>query len=111
MQARQDEVYEFCSFRLTTLGWRLEHRGEIIHLPKLDFLLLLAFLRQPQTILTKALLIPNVWPDEAAFSYHALQEHVHRLNKKLRVGTNGARCIHYITGQGYKFHCTVRRAA
>jgi DNA-binding response OmpR family regulator len=104
-----DEVYEFGPFRLSTLSWSLEYEGKIVHLPKLEFILLLTFLRNPTAFLTTSSLVPDVWPDEQSASHRALQEHVHRLNKVLKIGFGDVRLIQYVRGQGYKCLFEVRR--
>lgn len=104
-----DEAYEFGPFRLYTLSWSLEYEGAIVHLPKLQFILLLTFLRNATTFLTTYSLVPDVWPDPQTVSHRTLQVHVYRLNKVLKVGFGGERLIQYVRGQGYKFLCEVRR--
>jgi DNA-binding response OmpR family regulator len=104
-----DEIYEFGPFRLSTLSWSLEYKGSLVHLPKLEFLLLLTFLRHPNSFLTKSSFVPHVWPDEENASYRALQEHIYRLNKKLKIGVSRTRFIQFVRGQGYRFDCVVRR--
>jgi DNA-binding response OmpR family regulator len=107
---RHDESYEFGPFRLSTVSWSLEYNGSLVHLPKLEFLLLLTFLRHPNSLLTKSSFVPDVWPDEENASYRALQEHVYRLNKTLKIGFEGTRLIQYdVHGEGYKLLCDVRR--
>ena len=104
-----DEIYEFGSFRLSTLSWSLEYDGSVIHLPKLEFVFLLTFLRHPNSVLTKSSFVPQVWANEESASYHALQEHVYRLNKALKIGSNGDRYIQFVRGQGYRLLVDVRR--
>jgi DNA-binding response OmpR family regulator len=104
-----DEVYEFGPFRLSTLSWSLEYNSTIVHLPKLEFVLLLTFLRQPNAFLTASSLVPDVWPDPQRASHRALQEHVYRLNQALRIGWGGTRVIQFVRGLGYKFVGEVRR--
>ena len=108
MQRNHDEIYEFGSFRLSTLSWTLEHQGNIIHLPKLEFILLVTFLRNPGVFVTTLHLIPDVWPNVQSASNRALQEHVYRLNQALRVGSGGTRLIQFFRGQGYRFFGEVR---
>jgi DNA-binding response OmpR family regulator len=105
-----DEIYEFGPFRLSALSWSLEYNGTIVHLPKLEFVLLLSFLRQPNAVVTTSCLIPDVWPDAKSASHRALQEHVYRLNQALMVGSGGTRLIQFVRGQGYRFICEVHRA-
>ena len=104
-----DEVYEFGSFRLSTLSWSLEYKGTVIHLPKLEFILLLTFLRHPNGYITTSSLVPDVWPDAQRVSQRALQEHVYRLNQALGIGSRGKRFIQFTRGQGYRLFCDVRR--
>jgi DNA-binding response OmpR family regulator len=106
----RDEIYEFGPFRLSTLSWSLQHNGTVIHLPKLEFVLLLTFLRQPKVFITPASLVPDVWPDLESASHRALQEHIYRLNQALKVGSGGTRYIQLIRGKGYRLFCEVRRA-
>ena len=108
-----NEIYEFGPFRLHTLAWRVERSGVPIHLPRLEFLLLLAFLRQPGAILSKDLLLHQLWPDTAATkaSYHALRESVYRLNLLLSHADSGVRFIEYLRGQGYRLCCESHKTA
>jgi DNA-binding response OmpR family regulator len=105
-----DEIYEFGPFRLSTLSWSLEYERTVIHLPKLEFVLLLTFLRHPDAYITTSSLVPDVWPDAHRVSQRALQEHVYRLNQALSVGSRGKRFIQFIRGHGYRLFCDVRRA-
>ena len=106
---RPDEIYEFGFFRLSTLSWSLEYKGTLLHLAKFDFLLLLTFLRHPDSFLAKSALAPYLWSDVQKASTRGLGEHIYRLNKILKIGSAGTRLIQYFRGKGYRFLCDVKR--
>ena len=108
---RSDEIYEFGPFRLSTLSWSLEYKGRLLHLARLDFMLLLTFLRQPHSILQQSTLVLHLWPDRQNRNQRVLQEHVYRVNRTLKIGSAKTRFIQHIRGQGYKFVCDVRRSS
>jgi two-component system OmpR family response regulator len=91
-------------------GWRLEHRsrtvvdsnGTSISLRKSEYALLLAFLRAPQQILTRAHLLRATRLHEDVFD-RSIDVQVLRLRRKLESDPETHRAIQTIRGIGYTF--------
>jgi DNA-binding winged helix-turn-helix (wHTH) protein len=106
MKLNRHEIYEFDSFRVSTSGWSLEYNGKLLHVSRMQFLLLLAFLNQPKSFLTKASLLESLWP--GTHSSRTLPVYVHSLNRILSIGSHGKRLIQHVRGKGYIFVSTVK---
>lgn len=97
-------------------GWTL-HEGKrelrspdnvIVHLSSGEFELLLAFLNQPQTVLSRDDLLNATRGVEAIPFDRSIDIQISRLRKKLAPGTSQHSLIKTVRGQGYIFTETVK---
>jgi two-component system response regulator MtrA len=107
-QIVRDRLYEFGQFRLSTRSWTLEHRGRPLRISKCEFVLLLEFLEQPQTIIPRSFLVERLWPAAPQVGERVLSAYVYRLNRILFNGSNNERYIQGVRGMGYCFQTPVR---
>ncbi|MBI3564128.1 MAG: response regulator transcription factor [Elusimicrobia bacterium] len=79
---------------------RAELRGKAVALTRLEFQLLLAFLRQPDRVLPRSWLLQSVWESSPAISTRTVDKHVETLRRKF---PPLAPRIETVVGVGYLF--------
>jgi DNA-binding response OmpR family regulator len=107
-QIPRDRLFEFGRFRLSTRAWTLEFRQRPLHISKYEFVLLLEFLQQPQTIIPKSFLVDRIWRTDPQIGNRALPVYVYRLNRILSNGSKQPRYIQSVRGMGYRLRLPVR---
>lgn len=79
---------------------RVEHEGRAVTLTHLEFKLLAYFLRHPQRVVTRGMLLEKVWGTEPDVSTRTVDKHVESLRKKL---PSFAAHLETVIGVGYLF--------
>ncbi|MCL2466156.1 MAG: response regulator transcription factor [Micrococcales bacterium] len=77
---------------------RVQHRGTEVHLTPTEFELLVALATSPRTVLTRELLLEQVWDWVDASGTRTVDSHIKALRRKL-----GADLIRTVHGVGYAF--------
>lgn len=83
-------------------------RGKNLHLSKKEFSLLEYFLRNPGMVLTRMMILENVWDMNIDPFTNTVDVHIRFLRKKVDVG-NRDKLIHTVHGIGYKFEKEVKK--
>ncbi|MGC2696881.1 MAG: winged helix-turn-helix domain-containing protein, partial [Candidatus Angelobacter sp.] len=99
-------IYEFGPFRLEPAERRLLRKGQPVNLSPQLFSLLLVFVENSGTLISKEELRNKVW-GKAFISEDALKVIVGNLRKA--IGENGERYIETVRGEGYRFIASVTR--
>lgn len=80
---------------------RVAWRGEIeLFLSATEFALLELFLRRPETVLSKSLLLEEVWHDEGYRDENIVETYVTYLRRKTE-SRDASRLIQTVRGKGY----------
>ena len=82
--------------------------GGEVRLTRLEFDLLLEFIRNPQRVLTRGGLIDALWRDESSRGMRAVDRHIHALRSKL--GACGG-LLETLVGVGYRLKSRAPRSA
>ena len=100
----------FCHYGITVYpDSRLcQVNGKAIRLTRLEFDLLLEFLRNPQRVLTRGGLIDALWSGQSSRGARAVDRHISALRTKL--GTSGA-FLETLVGVGYRLTNAARRSS
>jgi Tol biopolymer transport system component/DNA-binding winged helix-turn-helix (wHTH) protein len=99
-------IYEFGPFRLEPAERRLLSKGQPVNLSPQLFGLLLVFVENPGTLISKEELRSKVW-GKAFISEDALKVIIGNLRKA--IGENGERYIETVRGEGYRFLALVSK--
>ena len=99
----------FGPFLVDTVRRQLHREGVLIPLTPKVFTLLLTFLGDPGTLLTKDALLDAVWPN-VTVEENSLTHAIAKLRKALGDGIHEHRFIVTVPGQGYRFVATVASA-
>jgi len=102
-------IYEFGPFRLEPAEHRLLRQGQPVNLSPQLFSLLVVFVENSGTLISKEELRNKVWGN-AFISDDALKVIIGNLRKALGEGHNGDRYIENVFGKGYRFISPVRIA-
>ena len=98
-----DEVLDRGPVRMDVGRHEVAVRGETIPMPPKEFELLEAFLRRPGRLLTRELLIEEVWGADYVGDTRTLDVHVKRLRRKLEADPHHPEHLLTVRGLGYKF--------
>lgn len=96
------QVLVFESIRLDCMSrkaWRDQHQ---LYLSSTEFLLLEFFLRRPGEVISKRLILKEIWSDEGYRDENIVELYVNYLRKKTEA-FGGDRMIHTVRGRGYVF--------
>jgi len=94
------------TFGQTTLNYEalsVEHKGQLIELPKKEFYLLFKLLSYPKKIFTRHQLMDEIWGYDAEADERTVDVHIKRLREKFE--DNDDFSIVTIRGLGYKAEC------
>jgi len=83
-------------------NYTVSRKNKIILLRKKEFSLLEYFLRNPDTILTRSMILEHVWETNADPFTNTVDVHVRTLRKKLNEGFS-EKLIETVHGMGYRF--------
>jgi DNA-binding response OmpR family regulator len=76
--------------------------GVRVQLAQKEYELLVRLAREPETVLTKAELLRDVWDYQAAARTRTLDSHASRLRRKLRAAGSGVPLVENVWGVGYR---------
>ncbi len=100
-QAQADlPVYRFEDLVLDTATREASRAGRVIQLSTKEYQLLLLFLRHPRQVLTRDLIMDQVWGYDYSGESNVLEVYVGYLRGKLEAGGE-TRLIHTMRGSGY----------
>lgn len=103
------QIYEFLGWRLNvTARVLLSPNKTLVKLTSAEFLLLEAFLRHPQCVLTRDQLLDFVHHGSQAFD-RSIDILVSRLRTKISIGQKGQQLINTIRNSGYLLSCCVNK--
>jgi two-component system, OmpR family, phosphate regulon response regulator PhoB len=95
---------EFGRLRIDTAGHRVWVEDELVSLTALEFRLLTTFFTRRGRVLSRDVLLTDVWGHSAGLPTRTVDTHIQRLRKKL--GTAGD-YIETLRGVGYRFRTNV----
>ena len=95
-----DEVLDVAGVRLDLASHTVARNGEPIDLTRTERLLLELFLRNPERVLTREVILDRVWGMDAQTSSNGVEVYVGYLRRKLE-SDNAPRLIETVRGVGY----------
>lgn len=95
----EEEVFHHGDIMVSPAGHVCSVKGRKIRLTKLEFGLLLQFIRNPQRVLTRGNLVDSLWRGDAGGGGRTVDRHLSALRAKL--GPSG-RLIETVVGVGYR---------
>lgn len=95
----EEEVFRHGDIAVSPAGHVCAVNGKKIRLTKLEFGLLMQFIRNPQRVLTRGNLIDSLWRGDAGGGGRAVDRHMSALRAKL--GPSG-RLLETVVGVGYR---------
>ena len=98
--AAADELLDVAGVRLDLSAHTVERDGEPIDLTRTERLLLELFLRNPDRVLTREVILDRVWGMDAQTSSNGVEVYVGYLRRKLEEGDR-PRLIETVRGVGY----------
>jgi len=102
------DTFVFGPFRLHATQRRIERDGSPVQLSDRAYDILLALILQAGTVVSKSDLMARAWPG-VSVDEGSLRVHVAALRKALGDGSDGAKYLSTVSGQGYCFVGTVSR--
>jgi DNA-binding response OmpR family regulator len=78
-----DDVYDDGHLRVEHSNYFAACDGQLLKLPRAEFLILSRLARTPERIVSPEELWQNVWGDARAFNYESIQVYIYRLRRKL----------------------------
>jgi len=99
--ARTGAVLRAGDITISPNKFRAWRNGRAINLPKVEFHLLMEFARQPDSVLTRPMLIQRVWHSEAEPGSNIVDAYIKRLRKRL-MEHGGDDPIVTVRGVGYR---------
>jgi two-component system response regulator RegX3 len=100
---QSEEVLVGGPVRLDVARHEVSVRGEVVPMPPKEFELLEAFLRRKGRLLTRDLLIEDVWGSDYFGDTRTLDVHVKRLRRKIETDPHHPAHLLTVRGLGYKF--------
>jgi DNA-binding winged helix-turn-helix (wHTH) protein/TolA-binding protein len=106
MPQGQSPVYRFRDFEVDPVARTLKRGGEIVSLSRRSFDLLLYFVQNSGTILSKDELLKKIWPDTFV-DENSLAKSISVLRKALDQNPQESTLVVTLAGRGYQFGATV----
>jgi DNA-binding response OmpR family regulator len=82
------------------LNHSVQRAGQPISLTSREFELLLLLLRLSPKVVSREVILKDIWPDERSTTSNVIEVYVRYLRRKLEAGGQ-SRLIHTVRGQGY----------
>lgn len=98
--ASQD-IVEFRDIKINQLSKEVRVENEIVSLTRLEYRLLLEFIKNKNVVLTRDYLLETVWKDESSFQEKTVNVAIKRLKEKIDP-CNTKDYIKSVRGEGYK---------
>lgn len=95
----EEEVFAVGAVSVCPASHTCTVKGEKVRLTKLEFALLLQFMRNPQRVLTRGNLIDSLWRGDARTGGRAVDRHISSLRAKLDLD---GRLLETVVGVGYR---------
>jgi len=99
-EANEDGLLEYLDLRLDLQSLMAERGGRRFELTRTEFLLLELFMRNPDRVLTRELILDRVWGMDARTSTNGIEVYVGYLRRKLEAGGE-SRLLQTVRGFGY----------
>jgi len=103
--ANEDGLLEYLDLRLDLQSLMAERGGRRFELTRTEFLLLELFMRNPDRVLTRELILDRVWGMDARTSTNGIEVYVGYLRRKLEAGGE-SRLLQTVRGFGYALRDT-----
>ncbi len=97
---RESEVYSFDDIELNNTTKQVRRNGQEISLTSTEFRLLLMFMKYPDKVLTRTVLLDDIWGIDFDIGTNVVDVYVNYLRKKLDTQSN-KKVIHTVVGMGY----------
>lgn len=102
-RGRIQTSFELCGLEVDTASGVVKKNGSEVFLSALEYRLLLVFLNNPQTILTRARLLDELWDAAGEFvNDNTLTVYIKRLREKIEDDPAKPRIILTVRGTGYR---------
>lgn len=102
LRQRQDEVLVCGGIRLDVPARRAFVAGTLTPLTRKEFDLAVAFLRQPNGLISREFLLRTIWGQRVPADTRTVDTHINRLKKKLATGFAGEWALTSVHGIGYR---------
>lgn len=96
-------IQSFANIEVDTARRLVTSRGEEIALSPAEYNLLTYFLRNPNRVLTREMILESVWGFESAPTARTVDSHVVKLRQKLEPDPTAPRYFLTVHGVGYRF--------
>ncbi|MFN8124729.1 MAG: response regulator transcription factor [Thermoleophilia bacterium] len=104
-EAQDDGLLEYLDLRLDLESLMAERGGRRFELTRTEFLLLELFMRNPDRVLTREVILDRVWGMDARTSTNGIEVYVGYLRRKLEAGGE-PRLLQTVRGFGYALRDT-----
>lgn len=96
-------AFEICGLQVDTTGGTVKKYGNDIFLSALEYRLLLVFINNPKTIITRSRLLDELWDAAGEFvNDNTLTVYIKRLREKIEDNPASPQIILTVRGTGYK---------
>ncbi|MDQ7030885.1 MAG: response regulator transcription factor [Ardenticatenia bacterium] len=102
-QTATSHVLQAGPLRLDLLRWEATHAGRPLSLSPREFRLLAEFMRHPNVVLSRDLLLERVWGPYYVGDVRTVDVHVRWLRQKIEEDPSNPRWIQTVRGVGYRF--------
>lgn len=82
---------------------RVEHHGEDVSLTRTEFMLLCELAQNPMKVLSRDILLTNVWGYDYFGDGRVVDAHIRRLRKKIEADPSNPTFVVTVRGLGYRF--------
>lgn len=102
-QRKRSETIKRNGLTLSPDNQQLDAHGKTHHLTPKECKLLATFMQNPGEVLTRALLMREVWDTDFTDDTRTIEVHVSWLRKKIEEDPSNPRLIQTVWGEGYMF--------
>lgn len=96
-------VFELCGLRVNTVNGTVQKNGTELSLSALEYRLLLVFLNNPKCIITRNILLDELWDAAGEFvNDNTLSVYIRRLREKIEDDSSKPQIILTVRGTGYR---------
>ncbi|MCA9735266.1 MAG: response regulator transcription factor [Deferribacteres bacterium] len=98
--AAEEENIHLGDIEIETLNYRVKKQGEVIHLTRKEFEILLFLATRPGRVITRETLLNAIWGDDIVVVDRTIDVHIRKIRDKLGIASDGL--IETIKGVGYR---------
>jgi two-component system alkaline phosphatase synthesis response regulator PhoP len=102
-EATDRETVRFGECELNFARAELRHAGKSVPTTPLEFKLLSLFVRRPGRVLTRQILIDEVWGRDTAITERVVDNQISNLRRKIEPSATAPRYLKSVRGIGYRF--------